>query len=184
MDKKIAVKRLGVAAALGLVLVFQSTNAFARDRDDDRGREHDRGRSREVVVVGHQKYDYHNGRFYKPGLFFFNIALGIPPFGAVVHFLPEDHRVVVVGGSTYYYYDNVYYRPNLNGDYIVVPSPVAPVPAVQGLTGRRVTVNILNSDGSYTTVQLVQQRGGYVGPQGEFYPGNPTIEQLRTLYGR
>jgi hypothetical protein len=184
MDKKSFAKRCVVAAALGLVLILQSTNAFARDRDDDRNQS--KGRSREVVVVGHQRYDYHDGRFYRPGLFLFNIALGIPPFGAVVHFLPVGHRVVAVGGLTYYYYNNTYYKPCLSGGYVVVPDPLAGqnvVPA-QNLRGEKVSINILNLDGSYTGVVLVKQRGGYVGPQGEFYPGNLTVEQLRSLYGR
>ena len=90
----------------------------------------------------------------------------------------------MIGGSTYYYYDDIYYRLNLNGDYVVVPAPVTAAPAARNLSGSKVPVNILNSDGSYTTVLLVNQGGGYIGPQGEFYPGNPTVDQLRALYGK
>lgn len=180
MNKKNCAKRLGLVV-LGLVLVLQSTNAFAREGD----RGGDRRRSREEVTVGHQKYSYHDGRFYKPGLFWFGIALGIPPLGAVVHFIPSGHRTVVIGGSTYYHYNNIYYRASPSG-YVVVPAPVVnqSVAATQNLSGERVSINIPNFNGSYTTIVLVKQGGGYVGPQGEYYPGNPTIEQLRALYGK
>jgi hypothetical protein len=183
MDKKNVSKRLGVTAGLVLVMVLQSTNAFARDTDKGRGAQ--RGRTREVVTVGHQRYSYHDGRFYKPSLFQFEIALRIPPIGAVVHFLPFGHRSFVNGGLTYYHYNNIYYRVCPSG-YVVVPTPEVSqnVIATQNLSGERVSINILNSNGSYTTIILVKQRGGYVGPQGEYYPGNPTIEQLKSLYGK
>ena len=67
-----------------------------------------------------------------------------------------------------------------------MPAPVAgPVVATptRGIIGDAVTINIPNSNGSYTSVVLVRQDGGYIGPQGEFYPGRPTVEQLRALYG-
>jgi hypothetical protein len=181
MNKEYFAKRLGIVAGLGLVMVLQSTNAFARDRD----RGGDRGRSREMVTVGHQRYSYHDGRFYKPSLFNFEIALGVPPLGAVVHFLPFGHRSVVIRGSTYYHYNNIYYRTCPTG-YVVVPEPAVSqnVITTQNLSGERVSINIPNSNGSYTTITLVKQGGGYVGPQGEYYPGNPTVEQLKSLYGK
>ncbi|MFH1665666.1 MAG: hypothetical protein ABIA77_05930 [Candidatus Omnitrophota bacterium] len=46
-----------------------------------------------------------------------------------------------------------------------------------------VTVNIPNANGSYITVVLRRAGNGYIGPQGEYYPGHPTIEQLAALYG-
>jgi hypothetical protein len=87
MNKKNVSKRLWIVAVLGLVMVLQSTNAFARDggRDGDRGG--DRGRSREVVIVGHQRYSSHDSRFYKPGWFWLNVALFHPPVKYVV--VPE-----------------------------------------------------------------------------------------------
>lgn len=179
MNKKDCAKRLVVV--LGLLMVLPSTNAFARDRD----RGGDRGGSREMITVGQQRYSYHDGRFYKPGLFWFKIALGIPPLGVVVHFLPSGHRTVVIGGLTYYYSNNIYYRACPTG-YVVVPKPVVNqiVVATQNLSGDRVLINVPNFNGSYTTIALVKQRDGYLGPQGEFYLGNPTIEQLKSLYGK
>ena len=177
MNKNYFSKRLWITAGLGLVLVLQSTNAFARDGN--------RERSREVVTLGHQRYSYHDGRFYKPGFFQFEIALGIAPLGAVVHFLPSGYRSLVIGRSTYYHYNNIYYQACPSG-YVVVPEPQVSqnVIAVQNLSGERIPINILNSNGSYTTVMLLKRGGGYLGPQGEYYPGNPTVGQLKSLYGK
>jgi hypothetical protein len=177
MAKTIFSKRLWILASLALIIILQSTNAFARDM----GRE----RPREAIKAGHQTYHYRDGRFYKPGWLWFEIALVRPPIGVVVTFLPFGHRTVVIGGLTYYYYDNIYYQACPLG-YVVVPVPVESqnVIATQNLSGEKVAVNIPNSNGSYTTIILVKQKDGYIGPQGEYYPGNPTIEQLRALYAK
>jgi hypothetical protein len=45
------------------------------------------------------------------------------------------------------------------------------------------TINIPNSKGGFTPVKLVKHNNGYLGPQGEFYAGHPTVDQLRALYG-
>ena len=65
MDKKDFAKKLGVVVGLGLVMVLQSSNAFARD--DDRGQ---RGgeRPREVVTVGHQKSSSQEAEMTSPAL--------------------------------------------------------------------------------------------------------------------
>jgi hypothetical protein len=45
------------------------------------------------------------------------------------------------------------------------------------------TINIPNTKGSFTPVRLVKHKDGYIGPQGEFYAGHPTIAALKALYG-
>jgi hypothetical protein len=45
------------------------------------------------------------------------------------------------------------------------------------------TINIPNSKGGFTAVRLVKHKDGYIGPQGEFYAGHPTVDQLKALYG-
>ena len=149
MDKKDFAKKLGVVVGLGLVMVLQSSNAFARD--DDRGQ---RGgeRPREVVTVGHQKSSSQESRFFRPSWFWFNRA--------VFRVVPSVHVVVS--------------QPEVDQNVIVT----------QNLYGEKVPVNIPNFNGSYSTIMLVRLRDGYLGPQGEYYPGNPTVEQLRSLYGR
>jgi hypothetical protein len=183
MNKKIYAHKCWLVTVLSFILVMSSTNAFAwggRDRND-RG-----SHRREVVMVGHQTYHYHDGRFFRPGWFGFEIVVAIPPIGAIVTFLPFGHRTIIVGGLTYYYYDNVYYRACPSG-YIVDPGPavtVSPAGQYQAVSGETVTINVPNSNGSYTPVTLVKRNNGYIGPQGEYYGGHPTVEQLKALYGK
>jgi hypothetical protein len=203
MNKKTFCVKKAMAVLLILVLVVPTVNAFARDERgrDNRGGDHsggydrgrsDRGRPHEVVVVGHNRYHYRDGRFYRPGWFGFEFLLGRPPFGAIVTSIPIGHRTVIAGGITYYTYDNVYYTAYPNGYMVVAPPPVvyappvvAPPPPVQPLyTQDAVTINVPNSNGSFTPITLVRRGNGYVGPQGEYYPGNPTVDQLKALYGR
>jgi hypothetical protein len=93
-------------------------------------------------------------------------------------------------GVTYYYYNDIYYAGCPSG-YVVVPAPVvehrvvyvSAGSAVQTASGTTVTINVPRANGGYEPVTLVQERDGYRGPQGEYYPGRPTVEQLRVLYG-
>ena len=72
----------------------------------------------------------------------------------------------------------------------VVPEAVqpvmmtAPAPAAQpqGQASGTVTINIPNTRGGYTAVALKRSGNGFIGPQGEYYSDNPTVEQLKTLY--
>ena len=197
MGKNIRSKKLWVSSAFSFLIVLSSVNAFAWDSDRNNGHDRDRGdaRHREVVVVDRHSYSYHDGRFFRPGLFGLEIALLTPPLGAVVTYIPSGHRTVWAGGVSYYYYNNVYYRPAPSG-YVVVPAPalstvsnVVALPAVSvsyagAPAAGSVTINVPNSNGSYTPVTLVRRGSGYVGPQGEYYPEHPTVDQLRALYAR
>ena len=46
-----------------------------------------------------------------------------------------------------------------------------------------VIVNVVNSNGSVTPVNLQRKGAGYVGPKGEYYETLPTSEQLKPAYG-
>jgi uncharacterized protein YcfJ len=46
-----------------------------------------------------------------------------------------------------------------------------------------VTVNITNSNGSFSRVRLRREGIGYVGTRGEFYDHLPTEDELRPVYG-
>jgi len=165
---------------------MSSVDAFAWGGRVGRG-----GRLHEVVIVDHKRYHYHDGRFYRLGWFGFEVAVITPPIGVVVRILPFGYKAIIVGGATYYYYDNIYYASCPSG-YIVVPAPlvtptVVAVPVVaqtQVPIGETVTINVPNTNGSYTPVILVKHNNGYIGPQGEYYPGHPTVEQLKVLYGK
>jgi Family of unknown function (DUF6515) len=146
-----------------------------------------------VVMLRGARYHYYHGRFYRPGpIGFFMVT---PPIGVVVSILPDGYRTIVYGGIPYYYEDNVYYTDSSNG-YVVVPAPAnvaAAQPATEPATttattttppGKTITINVPNSSGSFTPIKLVKYKNGYLGPQGEYYPGNPTVDQLSVLYGK
>jgi hypothetical protein len=187
-----------VALCFSLHFFMQLTNAFARPGMN--GPEKPRGRDAEYprrgpeeIFVGHEQYRYRDGRFYRPIFFgLFEILVDAPPVGAIVTVLPLGYRAIVIGGTTYYYYNDIYYTVCPPG-YVVVPAPVvnpnvvAVSPATtqpQKVSGETVTINVPNSNGSYTPVTLIKQKDGYIGPQGEYYSGHPTVDQLRVLYGK
>ncbi|MFA5114951.1 MAG: DUF6515 family protein [Candidatus Omnitrophota bacterium] len=186
-DKMRNFNKLLFVLFLSVVFLAQPISAFARPGHEGprRGPEH--------VYVGHERYHYHDGRFYRTFFFgLFEILVAAPPIGAVVTVLPAGYETVSVGGVTYYYYDNIYYRVCPSG-YVVAESPavVSNVVVVSSATAKTkkpsdqsIIVNVPNSNGSYTPVTLFKQKDGYVGPQGEYYPGNPTVEQLKALYGK
>jgi hypothetical protein len=186
MYRKNAVNKFLSATALSIFVILSCVDAFASDRgrgsnsgrDNGHDRDFNRGRKHEVVVVGRERYNYHDGRFFRPSWFGFEFFVSRPPFGAVVMSIPIGHRAVIIGGAQYYHYDNIYYKPCPSG-YIVVPPP-----AVVTNPSDTVTINVPNSNGSYTSITLVKRDNGYFGPQGEYYPDHPTVDQLRALYGK
>jgi uncharacterized protein YcfJ len=46
-----------------------------------------------------------------------------------------------------------------------------------------VTVNVTNSNGSFTPVKLTKQGDNYIGPKGEVYDHLPTEAELKPVYG-
>lgn len=71
--------------------------------------------------------------------------------------------------------------------YVVVPSSstvIVSSAAPERAYAETITINIPNSNGSYAEVLLRKSGEGYIGPQGEYYPKNPTVEQLNALYGK
>jgi len=152
----------------------------------------------------HEHYSYRGGHWYRNGWLWGGLATGLV-IGAIVASLPPRHETVYVSGAPYYYYDGIYYKPCSSG-YVVVPAPTtyavpAPVtyvvtapettvvtaPAVtqpKTASGGTIVINIPNASGGYTPVTLTKHKTGYIGPQGEYYEGHPTVEQLRLLYGK
>lgn len=142
-----------------------------------------------VIVLRGHRYHYFGGHFWMTGPLGFYIVN--PPIGIVVSVLPQTYRVVIVGGISYYYADNVYYTDAPDGYVVVAQPPSIQAPPVEQVNetpasppGRSFIVNIPNADGSFTAVKMVKYKDGYVGPQGEYYPGKPTVDQLRVLYGK
>ena len=179
-----------VLIVLYLVLALACSDAYARGGHHGGGG-HYGGR-------GWNYYD--DGRWYQHGWFWADTVVTALAIGALVESLPPRYNTVVYTGVPYYYADGYYYRPYDYGGYVVVAPPVMAPPAVvvpqqapivqapagqpQGAqASNMVTINIPNSKGGYTPVTLQKAGGGYIGPQGEYYSENPTVEQLKTLYG-
>ncbi len=136
-----------------------------------------------------ERLHYFAGRFYRPVIGGFYLIP--PPIGATVSFLPDGYLTVMIGNNAYYYYGNIFYRPYRTG-FIVVAPPVSDTTTIDTLTyatkeaagGMVFTVNVPNSRGSFNEVKLTQYGKGYLGPQGEYYTGHPTVEELKVLYGK
>ncbi|MCK9595186.1 MAG: hypothetical protein PHH68_05120 [Candidatus Omnitrophica bacterium] len=204
MIKSNLLKKFWLVLILTSMINMFSIQAFAwggdRDTKDRGGWGRDIGvrgrgvtRPYEVVAFGRDRYRYHDGKFFRLGWFGFEFALLTPPVGAIVTTIPAGHRTILAAGTTYYYYDNIYYTACPEG-YIVAAAPVVihnppvvpvvPVVLQPQSPAATVTINVPNANGSYTPVNLIRKDNGYVGPQGEYYSGNPTVEQLRALYGK
>ena len=187
---KITLKnKFWIITVLCLALGLSCSDAFARGHDG-----------------GGSRHYYRDGRWYRHGWLGFDIVVSALAIGALVDSLPPRYTTVVYGGVPYYYYDNAYYRPYPYGGYVVVqpppvvvvpqvapavvaaPAPVATIPAVQAQPQVQIPetliVNIPNSKGGYTQVTMKRSGNGFTGPQGEYYPGHPTVEQLKVLYGK
>ena len=140
--------------------------------------------SHTTILVAGLPYYYYGGVFYRRGPSRYVIVTA--PVGAVVPVLPVEYQSVVINGTTYYTYDNVYYVQSPAG-YTVTPTPVvAQVPSVQTTTPSEdaYVVHVPNANGSYTPVVLKKSGEGFVGPQGEYYPKHPTVEQLKVMYAK
>jgi hypothetical protein len=131
-----------------------------------------------------------------------------PGIGTFVTYLPDVYETVIINGHTYYFAGGYYFRPYSSG-YVIVPEPVSVAPATvqtqkseataqtssssdadkqpvaqpKSASHDTITVNIPNSKGGFTPVALVKNKDGYLGPQGEFYAGHPTVDELKALYG-
>ncbi len=112
-----------------------------------------------------------------------------PASGKIVVHLPNTVISVGIGGHRYHYSDGVFYRKHPRY-YVVVPPPrevvvVAgrdrPSRDTNGI-GETFTVNIPDDCGGYTPVTLKRSGRGFIGPQGEFYPEFPKVEQLKVMY--
>lgn len=141
------------------------------------------------IGVGGQRYHYCDGIFYRH--IDREYVVVAPPVGAIIDTRPSDCRTVIINGETYYENNGVYYRLTSNGYEVVgqprvtviEPARIAAQTQIQN-TDEVFIVNILNSQGGYTAVTLKKSGNGFIGPQGEFYPEFPKVEQLRVMYAK
>lgn len=167
-------KRLILSIALICSVPFAYSEAFA---------EHHGGHHRGYHHERH--YRWHDNHWWIGD----TILAGGLVLGSIIDALPPQHKVVYVRELPYYYDGTYYYRPADEG-YVVVENPTVVVPAapappvvVNQKESDTVTINIPNKNGSFTSVVLTKKGDGYIGPQGEYYKGHPTVDQLRALYG-
>ncbi|MFA5369121.1 MAG: DUF6515 family protein [Candidatus Omnitrophota bacterium] len=198
--KKNAIKVAAVTALIGSIVFAGSSQALA-ERGGARPRPihyqhfyHGRvatlsGLIAGAVIYAGSRYYFYRGYFYEKLPYGYVIVPA--PAGAVITALPAGHRAVVVNKTKYYYYNRTYYTRVKQG-YIVVDSPIRGIitPAVpqEAVTpaepdSSAYTVNIVNSDATYTAVVLKGYKDGFMGPQGEWYPVFPSVKQLRVMYG-
>lgn len=150
------------------------------------------------VVLGGSRYYYCDGIFYRRANRGYVVIA--PPVGAVVEILPVECHMVIVNGVTYYTINGIYYQHTRRGYQVVLQPNMAavvqqPVTVVEHTKGTLVspiqnnneeafTVNVPNVRGGYTAVILKRLGSGFVGPQGEYYPEFPRVEQLKVMYAK
>lgn len=126
-----------------------------------------------TVIVGSEPYYYYDGTYFRPtpgGYVVVPAPVARPP----VYVVPPPAPVVVATPAPV---------------AVAAPAPVvvaAPAPVVEQAAQDPlvVTVNIPTLRGTYAPVTLRRSGSGFVGPQGEYYPEFPKVEQLRLMYGQ
>ncbi len=213
MKNKTSCLKYGVIVGLGLMVILAPVDASAWGGGSRGGSSARSGGGYHGGGYGGFRgggYGYHSGYNHGYGYYsggpYWPYWYGFTPYiGAYVAYLPDDYTTVVVDGAPYYYSGGYYFSPYSSGGYVVVPEPVAndaasaPVASatdqVQAPVSRALQtqpnlaskdttmINIPNSKGGFTPVRLIKHKNGYIGPQGEFYAGHPTVDALKALYG-
>ena len=139
------------------------------------------------------RFYYHEGTYYsRRGRDYVVVR---PPSGVYVESIPYYYYPVMINGISYYTSDGIYYVYTRRGYQVVAP-PVtvisaAPEAVIIDQDDQQImtvnssglyTVNIPNQRGEYIPVVIKRSGNGFVGPQGEFYPEFPKVEQLMAMY--
>ncbi|MEI6563002.1 MAG: hypothetical protein WCO42_01700 [bacterium] len=163
---KTIMKVCGVVVAVtlaGSVSMAQYRGDYHGGRDG--GGHYDRGRS----YYGHNDGGRHYGYYRSAsGDLIFGL-LGIGVLAAVVSSIERPAPV--------YVQESVVVRQTPQVIYVQQPVQVE-IPRPMTMT-----VNIQNSNGSFTPVTLRQSGSQWVGPKGEYYDNMPSVGQLRPVYG-
>lgn len=137
-----------------------------------------------TLRVADMLYYYLEGTYYRETPSGYVIVSA--PRGAMITALPERHKVIVYDNTDYYYYNNTYYVKQPAGYAVVTPPPsvVSSNATAVEAPEKTIVVTVPNPNGSYIPVTLQKYSDGYVGPNGEFYPDYPTIDQLKAMYAK
>lgn len=129
-------------------------------------------------------YYYSSGTYYQSTPSGYVIVTA--PRGAIVPEIPAYCRRIPYREKTYFFYNNTYYVQEPAGYTVVTPPPqvvTSNPPAVEA-PEKTIVVTVPNPNGSYIPVTLEKYSDGYKGPNGEFYPDYPTIDQLKAMYAK
>lgn len=199
--KHILKNKFWAIVVICIVFALSSEDAFARDGHGGGNRGGRGGSNRGHGFEGrHSRYYYHNDGWHRHGWVGSDIAFSAIAIGALIDSLPPSCTTVVYEGVPYYYCNGYYYRPYADCGYMVVEPPVAIQPALaapaptttapvaqpqaQTQSPETLIIDFSNSKGEPMKVTLKKSGDGYIGPQGEYYPGRPDVEQLKVLYGK
>ena len=138
------------------------------------------------IIVRGRSYYYYQGDYYLENQD--RVEISEPPVGAIVRRIPHKREVLWINGQKYYRSRGAYYV-RVRGGYEIMPPPgiiltEAPLRTDLPLKQQVFKINVPNFNSGYTTVAIQREGTGFVGPQGEYYPQFPTVEQLRIMYGR
>jgi hypothetical protein len=136
-----------------------------RDRGDYRRHGGDGGRS----YRGNYEGGRHHGYYHSPRS---DVVFGLLGMGLIASAVACAERPVYVRPAPV-----VVREPQVV--YIQQPAVIQVEPPQPAM----VTINIQNSNGSYTPVTLRPAGSQWVGPRGEYYDSMPTVGQLRQVYG-
>jgi len=137
------------------------------------------------LSVHGQTYYYSGGIFYARQAD--NFANVPAPMGALVTTLPSEYVEITLKGVKYATAGGVYYTKVLGGYEVVEPpdglEDVIIAKAPKTVNGdEAIIVSIRDDAGDYIEIPLTRFGKGFHGPQGEYYPAFPPIEQLREMY--
>jgi hypothetical protein len=156
-------KMCGVVVALVLAGSVSMADDHRWGRRNYHG-DRDGGRSYHGYSDGGRHYGYYRNP--RGDLVFGLLGVGIA--AAVISSMSRAETVVVP--------QPVYVQPDPPRVVYVQQPVVVQQPAM-------VTINIQNSNGSFSPVTLRSVGSQWVGPKGEYYDAMPTVGQLRQVYG-
>ncbi|MBU9888994.1 MAG: hypothetical protein KTQ49_03890 [Candidatus Omnitrophica bacterium] len=137
-----------------------------------------------TLKIANEVFYYLDGMYYRytPA----GYVVVTAPRGAMVPVLPPYYRQIPYEGKTYVYYNSTYYVQEPAGYTVVTPPPqvVTQNPVATEAPEKTIVVTVPNPNGSYIPVTLEKYSDGYKGPNGEFYPDYPSIDQLKAMYAK